>query len=278
MRPLLLVVLGLALLGIGLVLGRLSVAPDLGFRPGSLPGDDALEQAWENFLQSQRAALLLLRNSEFYGDDQERAEAYFVLLQDIEAALAVARVETSGPLLGRLPASQADGIPLTPNGMAGMLEGAAENIYQRSHHRLSRVRQAFESARNGIALVETEGDMQVGLGHWDLDNNQALLIELPADGMELSLGNVWAMGLWNTTADGTALACNAEAGCRGILSHRDPELDGWLDTGGHRRGLLLLRWPSGEQAPAARLVPFATLKAAAAQQSHEPVRQGEETP
>jgi hypothetical protein len=50
---------------------------------------------------------------------------------------------------------------------------------------------------------------------------------------------------------------------RSVVAHADPGVDNWLDTGGRREGLLILRWfwPSGEGAPApsATVVPVAAI-------------------
>jgi hypothetical protein len=50
-----------------------------------------------------------------------------------------------------------------------------------------------------------------------------------------------------------------------VISHRDPGVANWLDTEGHRRGLIMLRWQglsgalADEQQPSARLVAFDSL-------------------
>ena len=67
------------LLGVGFVVGRF-LAPASTYRLSAVPGDDPLEQAFEDFVRAQQESIALFRNSSFFEDDQERAEAYRGLL------------------------------------------------------------------------------------------------------------------------------------------------------------------------------------------------------
>jgi predicted amidohydrolase YtcJ len=259
------VLMAAVLLGLGYGVGRLDRTELRLVSPG-LPGDDRLEQAWESFLGSQRESLELLRGSEFYSDDQERAEAYQALIQDVaDASSALASAEAAGlSLAGVLPAS--DKPATAPNTTAQDLGQLASHLLRNTENRLHRSQQALTAARNGIAPVETEGGWQIGLGHWELSNDQALLIQFSgeqADGASLALGNIWSMELEPRVdrSVSATLNCGFDGSCAGILSHRNPGLPGWLNTSGHRRGILVLRWPAGVEPPTVTLTKFDELAA-----------------
>jgi hypothetical protein len=50
---------------------------------------------------------------------------------------------------------------------------------------------------------------------------------------------------------------------RGVIAHRDPGVPNWLDTAGHRRGTLALRFLLAEQTPKVEIerMPLAALTA-----------------
>jgi len=54
----------------------------------------------------------------------------------------------------------------------------------------------------------------------------------------------------------------ADGRYRYVISARDPGIENWLDTEGHRRGLVFMRWqglaeePGEDQQPTMRKVPF----------------------
>ena len=49
----------------------------------------------------------------------------------------------------------------------------------------------------------------------------------------------------------TAVA-DADGHVRIVVAHRDPGVPNWLDTAGHRRGGLALRWVGAEEIPEPR--------------------------
>lgn len=253
------------LLGLGYLAGRLPDTSKSVREARTLPGDEALDIAWQDFLGAQQAALSSLRTSQFYVDDQERAEAYFAVLQDIQAAISGQPAEQRDVvLLGSLPGPVGTTVQLTPNRMAQRLEQTAQTLRTRSEARLRLAGEAFASPVGGVIEPAPSG-LQVAMRHWELDNEEALLIHFPVPSPSrsaASLGNVWAMSLATMSGDsgvGQRLDCAIGTGCRAILSHRNPGLPGWLDTGGHRRGVLVLRWRSDEPAPTVEKTPFSDL-------------------
>lgn len=254
------------LLGLGYLAGRLPDTAESARRNRTLPGDTALESAWEDLLIAQQEALRSLRASRFYVDDQERAEAYYAVVQDIQVAISDESAEhRDSVLLGGLPGPGSMAVQLTPNRMAQRLEQTAQRLRARSEARLRLAGNAFGPPGGGAIASEQSG-LQTAIRSWELDNDEALLVRFPvapAAGVGVSLGNVWAMSLAAAPGHsgvGERLHCTAGSDCLGILSHRDPDLPGWLDTGGHRRGVLVLRWRSDEPPPTIETLRFLDLE------------------
>lgn len=106
-------------------------------------------------------------------------------------------------------------------------------------------------------------------GYWELGQDQALLIDIPAVETEFwnfQVDNYWMESLdyryftihlnkFNTRyrADGSATL---------VLAHRDPGVANWLQTTGHERGTMLYRTVHGKQQvyPGARRVALADVK------------------
>ena len=168
-------------------------------------------------------------------------------------------------LLGNLPGPDREAVQLTPNRMAQHLQQTAQRLRARSEARLRLASEAFGRAGGGLIEREQAG-MRVALRHWELDNEEALLVRFPVPAPAssgASLGNVWAMSLATSSGDSGVsqrLDCTTGVDCRGILSHRDPGRPGWLDTGGHRRGVLVLRWRADEPPPTTEKLRFSDLQ------------------
>lgn len=104
---------------------------------------------------------------------------------------------------------------------------------------------------------------------FDIEEDEALIIEseLPD---ERPYWNIQVVdGLWNqldyvyrqTSLNGLQAAIDPDGRFRAVLSHRDPGIANWLDTGGHGYGMLIGRWYRCSSHPTPRVtrVPFAEL-------------------
>ena len=103
------------------------------------------------------------------------------------------------------------------------------------------------------------------MGYWELGRDEALVVDLEPPRCEywnFQLNNHWMESMdyryhpahWNlhtATADG-------EGRVRLVIAHRDPGVPNWLDTAGHARGTMGLRWVKADAhpTPTARVVPF----------------------
>jgi hypothetical protein len=168
-------------------------------------------------------------------------------------------------------------MPLTPARMAQGFSEIAVNLYDASATWIGYGNKMWTLAsRNDISAARgTQGGL-VGqysaFGSWELNNDQAIILSTtPSDAsyQGIELGNLWFTSLdyeshtSSLTLD--QMQCSGDGRCYAVISHRDPGIQNWLDTEGHRRGLIFMRWQGLEQAlpeqqhPQARLVSFADL-------------------
>jgi hypothetical protein len=105
-------------------------------------------------------------------------------------------------------------------------------------------------------------------GFFVVPEGQALIIEFtPPEGLfwSISLGDLWYRTLDFSHHQTSLNAHQAEADpdgvCRVVVAHRDPGVPNWLDTIGHERGVMIIRWVmvSHRPQPALRLVPFSAV-------------------
>ncbi|HZO08137.1 MAG TPA: DUF1214 domain-containing protein, partial [Myxococcota bacterium] len=105
---------------------------------------------------------------------------------------------------------------------------------------------------------------------FDLADDEVLLVEC-----ELPEASYWGFALHSpyflesgdfasrqTSLSAHQAHVDADGRLRVVLAHRDPGVPNWLDTSGHRRGMLAYRFVHAHSAPApeARVVPVAALR------------------
>jgi hypothetical protein len=109
-------------------------------------------------------------------------------------------------------------------------------------------------------------------GYWELAPEQALLIELSPPRCEywnFQLNNHWMESLdyrWHRIAvNHHGAVARPDGSVRLVVAAEDPGDPNWLDTAGHRRGTMCLRWVGAETHPdpRTRVVPLAEARAGA---------------
>lgn len=190
-------------------------------------------------------------------------------------------VERAGTLeIEKLGAQGEHALPLSPAVMAQRLQEVAVSLYDRTATWLRYSERAWTMLpRNTVSAARpTQGGL-VGqysaFGSWQLDNDQAIILSTApsqASYQGIELGNLWFTSLdYETRTSSLTLdqmQCSSDGRCYAVISHRDPGVANWLDTGGHLRGLIMMRWQGlssdlPEQAqPRAQLVDFASLRQA----------------
>ncbi len=113
------------------------------------------------------------------------------------------------------------------------------------------------------------------VGHYDLDDDQAMIITVPAAAKDVApyqgiqLGSMWYISLdyinHQTSLTADQARTDPDGMLRFVVSEQDPGVANWLECTGHRRGYLQLRWQrlsrdlKAEDGPAAEVVPVADL-------------------
>jgi hypothetical protein len=89
-------------------------------------------------------------------------------------------------------------------------------------------------------------------GHFDLDDDQAMIVTVPAAGRDIApyqgiqLGSMWYISLdyvhHQTSLTADQARTDPDGMIRFVISERDPGVANWLERTGHRRGYVQIRW------------------------------------
>jgi len=120
-------------------------------------------------------------------------------------------------------------------------------------------------------LVGGDPNIVFQLGYWSLGADEALVVEATPPRCEywnFQLGNIWAECLDKRRPISRNIASTTyepDGSFRLVVAHRDPGTANWLDTCGHRHGIMGLRWVRAEAHPPAttRVVPLGEVDAPA---------------
>jgi hypothetical protein len=113
------------------------------------------------------------------------------------------------------------------------------------------------------------------VGHYDLGDDEAMIVTVPAADRAVApyqgiqLGSMWYISLdyinHQTSLNGHQARVDPDGLMRFVISERDPGVANWLETTGHRRGYVQIRWQRlsrdlvPEDGPRAEVVPVADL-------------------
>ena len=109
-----------------------------------------------------------------------------------------------------------------------------------------------------LAFAQGDPNTSYNYSYWELGDEEAFVIDLDPPACEywnLQIGNHWLESFdfmsFRTHVNHETAVADAQGRVRIVVSHRDPGLVGvnWLDTAGHRRGALALRWVGAEREP-----------------------------
>ena len=188
--------------------------------------------------------------------------------------------EHAAPYIERIGAEGTPAPPLSIDEMAYRVREAAVAVYDRNATWLDYAGKTWNfRPRNDVVEAKPTRGGLVGqfsaFGSWDLSDKQALVLRTArtqADYQGIELGNRWFVSLdyENRTSSLTLdqLHCGEDDFCYTVISHRDPGIQNWLDTEGHRRGLIMMRWQGlegefpADKHPQVRLVDFDALREA----------------
>lgn len=155
----------------------------------------------------------------------------------------------------------ARGVPLTPRVMAEVLERAVGKLERQLPYWKGRMDQLRAAHDNDLAPPGKLGDVGLGdilygTGWFDLGPDQAMLIELtPPDAAHWSfqLGNYWGEALdfanFTSSTNGAQARPSGDGVVRIVIAHVDPGVPNWLDTAGHREGMIFYRYHLAKTKP-----------------------------
>ena len=108
-------------------------------------------------------------------------------------------------------------------------------------------------------LVGGDPEIRIWLGRWQLAPDEALIIDLTpprCDYWNFQLGNVWAESLEyrfrRTHVNSGQAKTRVDGTVRLTIAAADPGCDNWIDTAGHTRGTMCVRWVRADTHPEPR--------------------------
>ena len=134
-------------------------------------------------------------------------------------------------------------------GTAGLFADWAEGFAKRKNQ-LPRFDPAVAAAAHG------DPNIVYYHGYWELAPGEALLIDVKpprCDYWNFQLNNHWMESLdyrYHTIALNHAqVRTRPDGSVRLVVSHQDPGVPNWIETAGHRRGTMCLRWVGAASQP-----------------------------
>lgn len=155
----------------------------------------------------------------------------------------------------------ARGVPLTAMTMTEVLEQTVGKLEGQLPYWKGRMDQLRATHDNDLASAGRLGDVGLGdilygTGWFDLAPDQVMLIELtPPDAAHWSfqLGNYWGEALdfanFSSSTNGAQAQTSGDGVVRIVISHVDPGVPNWLDTAGHREGMIFYRYHLAKTRP-----------------------------
>jgi hypothetical protein len=111
-------------------------------------------------------------------------------------------------------------------------------------------------ASNTVLNLYPTVDNQYMGGYFRLDEDEALVIEgMPPDCRywSIHLGNCWLESLdychRQVSLNKKQMKLESDGSFKVVVAHRNPGATNWLDTCGHRQGIVVFRWMQAEEAP-----------------------------
>ena len=136
---------------------------------------------------------------------------------------------------------------------------------------------SFASYRHEIREIDpvlsasAQGDPRTRYfySYWEIGEDEAFVVDLEppkCDYWNLQIGNHWLESFdfmsFGTHVNPATAVADLKGRVRVVIARRDPGVPNWLDTAGHARGGLALRWVGAESIPhtTGRIVPLRDLK------------------
>ncbi|MFP6663435.1 MAG: hypothetical protein VCC00_04465 [Deltaproteobacteria bacterium] len=144
-------------------------------------------------------------------------------------------------------------------GMGGLLKGTLGQFLKWTEHFQTHKHEIRPIPEELIAFAQGDPNTSYNYSYWELGEGEALFIEFEPPECEywnLQIGNHWLESLdyfhHDTHVNQATAVADADGLVRVIIAHSDPGKPNWLDTAGHRRGGLALRWTGAKTHPTPR--------------------------
>lgn len=153
------------------------------------------------------------------------------------------------------------GTPLTPSAMADVLEATAFKLESQVPFwkgRMGQIREAHDNSVTPAVILGGVGlgDILYGSGWFELEDDEAMIIELPAPKAvhwSFQLGNFWGEAIdfanYTSSTNGDQATPSSDGRYRIVIAHSDPGVSNWLDTAGHGEGMIFYRYHLAESTP-----------------------------
>ena len=110
-----------------------------------------------------------------------------------------------------------------------------------------------------LAVAQGDPNTSYHYSYWELGPDEAFVIDLEPPECEywnLQIGNHWLESFdfmhYQTHVNQETAVADADGHVRIVVARRDPGVPNWLDTAGHARGGLALRWVGADEIPEPR--------------------------
>jgi len=120
-----------------------------------------------------------------------------------------------------------------------------------------------------LAVAQGDPNTSYNYSYWEITEDEAFVLEMtppPCDYWNLQIGNHWLESLdymhRTTHVNHETAVAESDGSVRIVIAGRDPGCANWLDTAGHQRGALALRYVGAKREPTlptSRVVPIADL-------------------
>ena len=118
------------------------------------------------------------------------------------------------------------------------------------------------------AVAQGDPSTSYFYSYWEIGEDEAFVVDLEPPDCEywnLQIGNLWLESFdfmsFHTHVNAETAVADDEGRVRVVIARRDPGVPNWLDTAGHARGGLALRWVGADRVPETlgRVLPLSEL-------------------
>ncbi|MDG1959755.1 MAG: hypothetical protein P8K76_10415 [Candidatus Binatia bacterium] len=141
-------------------------------------------------------------------------------------------------------------------GTPTILGGTIEQFLGWTAHFQSHLHEIQPIPESLIAFAQGDPSTSYNYSYWELNEDEALVINFtppPCDYWNLQIGNHWLESLdyfhRDTHVNQETVVLAADGSAQVVVARQDPGLPNWLDTAGHVRGGLALRWVGASEIP-----------------------------